>query len=325
MGAVLATELTAVGVRERLVAFVEEVSEGLGHPRRRENALLYVRGLVERGAARACSRRCFASARTAGVTGRCGSFWVDSRWDSALLIGACAERVVPGLGLVAWVVDDTGVKKDGEHSPGVKRQWSGTRGKIDNCQVTVSVHAGGERGSLPLGWALDLLEEWCADLPRRRKAKVPDAVSFQTKRGLGLRPLRAGGRGGDPDGSDPGRLRLRRRQRLPLWSCTGRNSSTCSLSPPRSASTGRRRASRCRSGTARPAARGLSPAPIASPSRCVRSRSGCRARRSRRSSVARRPRARRSRAASPSSASSPPIRPHQQPAAPDRVADQRMA
>jgi SRSO17 transposase len=73
------------------------------------------------------------------------------------------------------------VKKDGEHSPGVKRQWSGTLGKIDNCQVAVSLHAVGERGSLPLGWALYLPEEWCDDLPRRRKAKVPEAVSFQTK------------------------------------------------------------------------------------------------------------------------------------------------
>jgi SRSO17 transposase len=81
----------------------------------------------------------------------------------------------------AWVVDDTGIPKDGSHSPGVKRQYSGTLGKIGNCQVTVSVHAVGARGTQPLGWALYLPEEWCADLPRRRKAKIPDEVVFQTK------------------------------------------------------------------------------------------------------------------------------------------------
>ena len=39
----------------------------------------------------------------------------------------------------------------------------------------------GGRGTVPLGWALYLPEEWCADPPRRRKAKVPDEVSFQSK------------------------------------------------------------------------------------------------------------------------------------------------
>ena len=74
-----------------------------------------------------------------------------------------------------------GFVKDGKHSPGVKRQYSGTLGKIGNCQITVSVHAVGERGTLPLGWRLYLPEEWCDDLARRRKAKIPDEVVFQTK------------------------------------------------------------------------------------------------------------------------------------------------
>ncbi len=66
----------------------------------------------------------------------------------------------------------------------MKRQYSGTLGRIGNCQVTVSVHAVGERGTLPLGWRLYLPEEWCDDLPRRRKAKIPDEVGFQTKPAL---------------------------------------------------------------------------------------------------------------------------------------------
>ena len=95
--------------------------------------------------------------------------------------------MAPEIGVLAWVVDDTGIVKDGKHSPGVKRQYSGSLGKIGNCQVTVSVHALGARGTLPLGWALYLPEEWCADRERRRKAKVPDEVCLQTKPALAAR------------------------------------------------------------------------------------------------------------------------------------------
>jgi SRSO17 transposase len=105
----------------------------------------------------------------------------DSPWDAELVVRCCAERVAPEIGVVAWVVDDTGIPKDGSHSPGVKRQYSGTLGKIGNCQIAVSLHAVGERGTLPLGWRLYLPEEWCDDLARRRKAKVPDGVVFETK------------------------------------------------------------------------------------------------------------------------------------------------
>ena len=58
--------------------------------------------------------------------------------------------------------------------PGVKRQYSGTLGKTGNCQIGVSVHAVGARGTVPLGWALYLPEDWCADQQRRRKAKIPE-------------------------------------------------------------------------------------------------------------------------------------------------------
>jgi SRSO17 transposase len=63
----------------------------------------------------------------------------------------------------------------------VKRQYSGTLGKVGNCQIAVSVHAVGARGTLPLGWSLYLPEDWCDDLARRRRAKVPDRVVFRTK------------------------------------------------------------------------------------------------------------------------------------------------
>jgi SRSO17 transposase len=84
------------------------------------------------------------------------------------------------------VLDDTGFPKDGKRSPGVKRQYSGTLGKTGNCQIGVSVHAVGRLGTVPLGWALYLPEDWCEDPERRRKAKIPEEVVFKTKSELGV-------------------------------------------------------------------------------------------------------------------------------------------
>jgi SRSO17 transposase len=181
MEAVLAMRTPASEARERLAAFVGEVSGGLGHARRCENALLYVRGLIEHGGRKSLQPTLFRLGEDGARYESVQQFLADSPWEPTLLVRACAERVAPALGVLAWIVDDTGVKKDGSHSPGVKRQWSGTLGKIDNCQVSVSLHAVGARGTLPLCWRLYLPEEWCDDLPRRRKAKIPDSVSFQTK------------------------------------------------------------------------------------------------------------------------------------------------
>jgi SRSO17 transposase len=177
-------EMRASEPRERLLAFVDEVVRPLPHVRQRENAVLYVRGLIEHGGRKSLQPTLFRLEQTPARYESLQQFLADSPWDPWLLVRACAERVAPEIGVTAWVVDDTGIVKDGRHSPGVKRQYSGTLGKIGNCQVTVSVHAVGERGTLPLGWSLYLPEEWCDDHERRRMAKIPERVCFQTKPAL---------------------------------------------------------------------------------------------------------------------------------------------
>jgi SRSO17 transposase len=179
--AALAVESPARGVQERVVGFVAEVTARLPHRRQRENAGLYVRGLVEHGGRKSVQPTLFRLGEDGARYESVQQFLADSPWDPTLVVRACAERVAAEIAVLAWIVDDTSVKKDGKHSPGVKRQWSGTLGKIDNCQITVSVHAVGARGTVPLGWRLYLPQEWCDDLPRRRKAKIPDAVGFETK------------------------------------------------------------------------------------------------------------------------------------------------
>jgi SRSO17 transposase len=179
--AVAVEEVPAVEVRDRLVGFVEGVAARLPLRRQRENALLYVRGLVEQGGRKSLQPTLFRLEQPSARYESLQQFLADSPWQPELLVRACAERLAPQIGVTAWVVDDTGIVKDGRHSPGVKRQYSGTLGKIGNCQITVSVHAVGERGTLPLGWRLYLPEEWCEDQERRRKAKIPDEVAFATK------------------------------------------------------------------------------------------------------------------------------------------------
>ena len=172
-------------VAERLASFFADVTAGLRRPEQRANALLYARGLMEAGARKSLEPVVTRLGGSGAEYESLQHFLADSPWDPADVDRAVAERVCAVIKPQAWVLDDTGVVKDGKHSPGVKRQYSGTLGKTGNCQVTVSLHAVGERGTVPLGFRLYLPQEWCADIERRQKAKVPDSVEFATKPALG--------------------------------------------------------------------------------------------------------------------------------------------
>jgi SRSO17 transposase len=79
------------------------------------------------------------------------------------------------------VVDETGFIKQGHRSVGVKRQYSGTAGKIENCQMATLLSYATAKGHVFLDRRLYLPEEWCDDAERRKQAKVPADVVFQTK------------------------------------------------------------------------------------------------------------------------------------------------
>jgi SRSO17 transposase len=173
-------------VRERLEAFASEVLvEAMNRPVQVMNGGLYLRGLIEDGARKSLEPLVARLGEEADYQSM-QQFLADSPWDPARVVKAVAERVAPVIGVEAWVLDDTGFPKDGKDSPGVKRQYSGTLGKTGNCQIGVSLHAVGARGTVPLGWALYLSEDWCADIERRRKAKIPPEVEFKTKHELGV-------------------------------------------------------------------------------------------------------------------------------------------
>ena len=172
-------------VKDRLAGYCAEVVSGLGRSEQRRAAELYARGLIEAGARKSLEP---IVARLGGGKVEYEAlqhFLADSPWDPAVVDRAVAERVCAVIEPEAWVLDDTGIAKDGNRSPGVKRQYSGTLGKIGNCQITVSLHAVGQKGTVPLGFRLYLPEEWCTDAERREKAKIPENVEFQTKPALG--------------------------------------------------------------------------------------------------------------------------------------------
>ena len=177
---------TPLVVLERLECYAAEVLAGaMNRPVQMTNGGLYLQGLIEQGPRKSLEplvARLGAGADYQSLQ----QFLADSPWDPVVVMRAVAERVAAVVDAEAWVLDDTGFPKDGKKSPGVKRQYSGTLGKIGNCQIGVSLHAVSERATLPLGWALYLPEEWCDDPERRRRAKIPEDVVFQTKPQLGL-------------------------------------------------------------------------------------------------------------------------------------------
>jgi SRSO17 transposase len=172
-------------VKDRLAVYFADVASGLLRSEQRRNAELYVRGLMEAGARKSLEPMV---ARLGGGNVEYEAlqhFLADSPWDPGVVERAVAERVCAVIEPTAWVLDDSGVPKDGKHSPGVKRQYSGTLGKIGNCQIAVSLHAVSAKGTVPLGFRLYLPEDWCEDPERRRQAKIPEHIEFQTKPALG--------------------------------------------------------------------------------------------------------------------------------------------
>ncbi len=95
-------------------------------------------------------------------------------------IGAAGEMERHGP-IEAWIIDDTGFPKKGQHSVGVARQYCGELGKQDNCQVAVTLSIANHDASLPVAYRLYLPKEWASDRKRRRKVGVPDEISFKTK------------------------------------------------------------------------------------------------------------------------------------------------
>jgi SRSO17 transposase len=88
------------------------------------------------------------------------------------------------------VVDETGFLKQGKKSRGVKRQYSGTAGRIENCQIGVFLTYASTKGHAPIDRRLYMPEEWIKDRERSKEAGVPETVIFRTKPQMALEMIR---------------------------------------------------------------------------------------------------------------------------------------
>src|SRR4051812_47091822 len=118
-------------------------------------------------------------------------FLARMRWDADQVRDDLRGYVVAQLGDAdaVLVLDETGFIKKGTKSVGVQRQYSGTAGRIENCQIGVFLGYAGQHGHALIDRALYLPEVWANDPVRRSAAGVPEEVTFATKPQLGRQML----------------------------------------------------------------------------------------------------------------------------------------
>jgi SRSO17 transposase len=107
-------------------------------------------------------------------------------WDQEAVLGEVRDWVVEHLGEpdATLVIDETGDQKKGTATVGTQRQYSGTTGRIENCQVAVYLTYTSDAGHALMGRSLYLPKSWTSDAGRMQAAGVPDEVGFATKPAL---------------------------------------------------------------------------------------------------------------------------------------------
>lgn len=197
-------DIMTAGATKRLEAYFERLGEILGNDERRASFATYAMGLLsdaERKSAEPLAARACADPKRADAEHqRLLHFLGNARWSderirveaSRIALSAITEKEE----VEAWIVDDTGFLKQGTHSVGVQRQYTGSAGKVTNCQLGVSLVVATRSDQMPVDFALYLPKSWTSDRKRRTEARIPDEVQFATKPELALqmicRALKAG-------------------------------------------------------------------------------------------------------------------------------------
>jgi len=178
-------------------AYVEALIGVIGHADRAEPLKDYCLGLmlpVERKSVEPLAA-VTAPSRVAAQHQSLLHFVGQAPWSDEAVMARVRDWVLPHIErhgpIRAWIVDDTGFPKKGGHSVGVARQYCGQLGKQDNCQVAVSLSVANDAASLPIAWRLYLPQAWADDPDRRRKAKIPAGIAFQTKPRIALEQIEA--------------------------------------------------------------------------------------------------------------------------------------
>lgn len=173
-------------LRPELESFLDQYAPLFGRPEARGHARRFVQGLLLGGDRRSVEN--IAEAIDGCVVRSLQQFIATAPWSADAVLGEIRRQVAGEWGdpEAVLTVDETGFPKKGTKSVGVKRQYSGTLGRTDNCQVGVFLGYHAAKGHTLLDRRLFLPEEWAADRPRRAAAGVPEGVIFRTKPELAL-------------------------------------------------------------------------------------------------------------------------------------------
>ena len=187
-------DLMESAVEERLLAYFDRIGTVLGRPERRASFAVYARGVLGDGERKSlepiAARACADPDRADAEHQRLHHFALDSPWDDHAVRLEAARYALAAMTardpVEAWIVDDTGFLKQGTHSVGVQRQYTGSAGKVTNCQVAPSLTIATRTEQLPVDFALYLPKSWTEDLARRKEARIPWNLRFASKPELGL-------------------------------------------------------------------------------------------------------------------------------------------
>lgn len=174
---------------KHLVGFLTPVVAELGRSERRVAAARYVQGLLMPGQRKSVE----PMAQRLGVDPQgLQQFVSDSPWSDQAVWKVVRQQIIPHLEpMEAWVVDETGWLKQGQHSVGVSHQYCGSVGKQANCQVSVELVVSDGWIAAPMGGRLYLPESWTKDPARCTRAGVPEEIAFATKPMIALQLLQA--------------------------------------------------------------------------------------------------------------------------------------
>ena len=171
--------------RLKLEAFLADVIVPMGRKERGQHAGEYVRGLLMDGERKSIEP--MAKRLPGGDVQALQQFVNQSPWPSREVRASLARKVEREFVPEAyWLIDEVSFPKQGKHSVGVTRQYCDALGKTANCQVAVSLDLGTEESSTPLNWALYLPKQWTDDPIRRKRAGIPEEITFKTKTVLAL-------------------------------------------------------------------------------------------------------------------------------------------
>jgi SRSO17 transposase len=194
-------------IDDRFEAYMGRLGEAMGHMDRLAPLRDYCTGLLTASERKSVEplAALISPERVSAKHQSLLHFVGQAPWSDDAVLRATYAAVLPSLegqggAIEAWIVDDTGFAKKGQHSAGVARQYCGRLGKQDNCQVAVSLSVANRAGSLPVAYRLYLPQEWAEDSARRAKAGVPEDVKFQTKPQIALDQIRTAQEAGVPVG-----------------------------------------------------------------------------------------------------------------------------